>query len=364
MTSGGRSSARAVRLDSLTGLRFFAAMAVFLHHATAYQSSPAWAGFITNAGDNGVSFFFMLSGFVLAWSARDRDTVGRFYQRRAARILPLYWLAWLPGAIYAVVIDDARLINQIPSLLLVQSWYPQKDVHFAANSVGWSLSTELFFYLLFPFFFLLIKGLNKWVLAAILVGAVTVVIAVPLLLQPLEPAGSGYWAIYLLPATRFFEFAAGVVLALLLRSGLRIRIPVAVAGLLAVTVSVGANWLPLYALLVAATVIPFVLLIGAAAESDMQGRRTLLTWGPIVKLGQWSFAFYLVHLLVLRVVIAMNEHSLHLPWWGTTLVSLIAGTALAAVLFEYVEKPLENRLRPRPLLAEGNRASATVDRVA
>jgi peptidoglycan/LPS O-acetylase OafA/YrhL len=343
------SAGRAPRLDSLTGLRIFAAVAVFLHHATAYQASPTWAGFVTNAGDTGVSFFFILSGFVLAWSSQEGDTVGRFYRRRAARILPLYWLAWLPGVVYAIVVDNAKVGNQIPSLFLVQSWFPQKDIHFAANSVGWSLSTELFFYLMFPFFFLLIRRLPKLTLTVILAAAVVAVIAIPLLLHPLEPAGASYWAIYLFPVTRFFEFAAGITLALLLRKGVRLPLPVTVTGLLAFTVAVAANWLPLYMLLVAATVIPFLLLIASAAESDLQGRRTLLTWKPIVKLGEWSFAFYLVHLIVLRVVIAVNERTLGMPWWVTTVVGFVLGMILAAALFEYVEKPLEKRLRPKPL---------------
>lgn len=342
----GGSAFRA-RLNSLTGLRFFAAVAVFLHHATAYQASPAWAGFITNAGDTGVSFFFILSGFVLAWSARDNDTVGRFYQRRAARILPLYWLAWIPGAAYAVVVDHAKVANLIPSLFLVQSWFPEKDIHFGANSVGWSLSTEMFFYLTFPLLLLLVRRLQTRALAAVLAIAVMSVFVIPMTLQPTLPAGVGYWGIYLFPVTRGFEFAAGVTLALLLRRGFRIPMPVTVAGLLAVVASVAANWLPLYMLLVPATVIPFLLLIAAVADADMRGKPTLLAWKPFVKLGEWSFAFYLVHLIVLRVVIAVNERTLEVPWWATSLVGFVLGTALAAVLFEYVEKPLEKKLRPK-----------------
>lgn len=251
---------------------------------------------ITKAGDNGVSFFFILSGFVLAWSSRDDDTTRRFYRRRAARILPLYWLAWLPGALYALVVDEAHIGNLLPSLFLVQGWFPQKDIHFAANSVGWSLSTELFFYLMFPFFFTLIRQFQAPALTAILVNVIATVIIIPLMLQPTEPAGAGYRAIYLLPVTRFFEFAAaGIALALLLRRGVRVPLPVTLTGLFAFAVSVMANWLPMYLLLVAATVIPFLLLIASAADADMRYKRSLLAWKPIVKLGEWSFAFYLVH---------------------------------------------------------------------
>jgi len=332
-------------------LRFFAAVAVFLHHATAYQASPAWAGFITNAGDNGVSFFFILSGFVLAWSARDGDTVGRFYQRRAARILPLYWLAWVPGAAYAVVVDHAKIGDLVPSLFLVQSWFPDKDIHFGANSVGWSLSTEMFFYFTFPLLLLLIIRFRTPALVAALAAAVVMIFAIPMTLQPTMPAGVEYWGIYLFPITRGFEFTAGVTLALLLRRGVRVPVPVTVAGALAVGVSVVANCLPLYLMLVPATVIPFLLLLASVADADMRGKKTLLAWKPFVKLGEWSFAFYLVHLIVLRVVIAVNERTLEMPWWATSLVGFALGTALAAVLYEYVERPLESRLRPKHITA-------------
>jgi len=347
VTSGGFS--RTVRLDSLTGLRFFAALAVFMHHAAAYQRSPEWFGFLANAGDAGVSFFFMLSGFVLSWSAKNDDTVGRFYQRRAARILPMYWIAWIPGAIYAVTFEDSKLSSLIPSLLLMQSWFPQKDVHFAGNSVGWSLSTEVFFYLLFPLFFVAVRNLStRWITFA-LVGSLVFVITIPLALRPTAPVGDGYWLIYLFPITRFFEFAAGVTLAILMRHGLRVRLPFALAGAIALAVCVGANWLPLYLLLVVATAVPFLLLIGSAANADLAGRRTLMSWRPLVKLGEWSFAFYLVHLIVLRVVIAMNERTFMLPWWATSLIALLLGLILAAGLFEFLEKPLERRFRPTPM---------------
>jgi peptidoglycan/LPS O-acetylase OafA/YrhL len=333
------------RLDSLTGLRAFAALAVFLHHATAYQDSPDWAGFITNAGDEGVSFFFMLSGFVLAWNGRTSDRPGRFYRRRAARILPLYWIAWIIGGTYAVAADGHRLADMLPSAFLLQSWFPQKDIHFAGNSVGWSLSAEMFFYLMFPIVFLGLRRLNARAAAAVLVIALIFVIAIPLTLRPTEPAGIGYWAIYLFPVTRIFEFIVGMSLAMVLRRGARFPVPVAATAILALAVSVASNWLPLYGLLVASTAIPFVLLLACAADADREGKGSVFAWRPIVKLGEWSFAFYLVHLVVLRVVIAVTNRTIPMPWWATSAIGLVIGVAVAAVLCEYVEKPLNEKLR-------------------
>src|SRR4051812_40535867 len=86
-------------LPSLTGLRWFAALAVFFHHsAFAWNwNQTVTAGYseLARPGSTGVTFFYMLSGFVLAWSPPDRDTPRPFYRRRFARIAPAYWVATL-----------------------------------------------------------------------------------------------------------------------------------------------------------------------------------------------------------------------------------------------------------------------------
>ena len=82
------------RLDALTSLRWFAAFAVLLRHVGQTNAFPA---FVTRHGLNqgviGVSFFFVLSGFVLTWSRSDNDTSAAFYQRRFARLYPAYAVA-------------------------------------------------------------------------------------------------------------------------------------------------------------------------------------------------------------------------------------------------------------------------------
>ena len=66
------------RLDSLTGLRFFAAWLVVVHHFSNFATMPyIWR--YTGFGATGVTFFFVLSGFVLTWSFVPSDTAGRFY---------------------------------------------------------------------------------------------------------------------------------------------------------------------------------------------------------------------------------------------------------------------------------------------
>jgi peptidoglycan/LPS O-acetylase OafA/YrhL len=111
---------------------------------------------------------------------------------------------------------------------------------------------------------------------------------------------------------------------------------------------VASNAVSLWAYLVACSVIPFLLLLlllGSTASADISGTRTFFSWKPFVKLGEWSFAFCLVHLVVLRSIIGVSARTAYLPWWAVSMIALIIGLAAAAVLCEFVEKPLERRLR-------------------
>jgi peptidoglycan/LPS O-acetylase OafA/YrhL len=138
-------------LRRLTSLRWFAALAVFADHAVSSgHGSSRW--FVL--GDAGVSFFFVLSGVVLAWSARPGDTARRFWRRRFARIYPatlvsgvaaglLIWAGWVYGSL--------RGFAAVTHLFLIQAWWPSgQNPVYAYNGVAWSLSCEAFFYLLFP----------------------------------------------------------------------------------------------------------------------------------------------------------------------------------------------------------------------
>ena len=122
------------RLDSLTGLRFVAAFAVFCGHAMELGENqwPISLDRLVGQAGTAVSFFFVLSGFVLAWSARDGDRPSTFYRRRVARIYPAYLLAVLLAAVTMVAVLHEKLpvAHLVPVVLLVQSWVPHARVYF------------------------------------------------------------------------------------------------------------------------------------------------------------------------------------------------------------------------------------------
>jgi peptidoglycan/LPS O-acetylase OafA/YrhL len=81
------------RLPALTSLRFFAALHVVCFHFLAFKivSGERWLGQISSIGYVGVSFFFVLSGFILVYTYAGRDIPARdFWRARFARIYPAF----------------------------------------------------------------------------------------------------------------------------------------------------------------------------------------------------------------------------------------------------------------------------------
>ncbi|HEU5269741.1 MAG TPA: acyltransferase [Jatrophihabitans sp.] len=357
--AGSAADARAAksrsRLDSLTGIRALAAFAVFAHHAHSALITSPGLGHLTRQGSSGVAFFFVLSGFVLTWSSRPDDTARSFYRRRVARILPLYLLAWWGGVALNLVTGESPLVNQLPALFGLQAWVPSDRVHFAGNAVLWSLSCEAFFYLVFPLVIGRLRGLSTRA-AAVLLGCVLgAAIAWPVLLHPTSGTGVRYWLMYLFPPARFLEFAAGILLALLVSRGAFGRIPLGPVSVLAAAVYLLAGWAPMHLQPVALMLIPWALVIVAAAQHDLAGGRPAPGW--LVRLGIWSYAFYLFHQLILKDFAFVHRPGGTLMQLVCSLVLLLVATALAGLLAERVEKPLERRLRGRPATGSGEQRS-------
>jgi peptidoglycan/LPS O-acetylase OafA/YrhL len=341
------------RLPSLTGLRFVAAFLVFGFHVGVVGLVDTGAAgtatsFLFAQGAVGVSFFFILSGFVLTWSARTDDTVRRFWQRRFAKIYPNHLVTWVPALAVALVTGTGvTLTIALTNLLLVQAWIPDPRIYYGLNSVSWSLACEFFFYLLFP---LLRRGLVRlsgralWPAA---IGALAVVWLIPLAVQPI-PDRYHYWAIWLFPVARLPEFVAGMVLARIVQEGRWIPFGVLPASLFAVVSYLASAWLPDDLRIVAGTAVPLALLIAAVGAADAAGRPTPWRSRWAVWLGEVSYAFYLVHLLVLRLFAkAVGTSHSAIVEIGLVLVALAVAVLGSWLLYICVERPGMRLLGPR-----------------
>ncbi|MFD7256160.1 acyltransferase family protein [Streptomyces sp. NPDC059874] len=342
------------RLPSLTGLRFVAAFLVFCFHVSisgllAPSSTQHAFARMAGAGAVGVSFFFVLSGFVLTWSARQGDTVRAFWRRRAAKIYPNYVLAFVISLIglYATGHAVGFLVGAA-NLGLVQAWWPDPRFYFGANSVSWSLACEAFFYALFPVLLPVLRRIRPERLWASATACVAAVFAVPVMAM-LLPAERHYWFVYIFPPVRLLEFVLGILMALVVKNGRRPRIPVWSAAVLVVVAYAVTPYFPPDAETSAVTAIPFALLITAVAVADIEGKPSVWRSRSAVWLGEVSFAFYLIHQSV--IVDLMRgldaEGSAPAKAWTLTVGALVLSVALAGLMHRFVEVPVMRRLGRR-----------------
>ncbi|MGI5519954.1 acyltransferase family protein [Micromonospora sp. CA-259024] len=371
---------RGERLDSLTGLRWFAALAVFLAHVSTLLPLPS-SGLDSalSLGSSGVTFFFVLSGFVLTWTWTARDRAGPFYGRRFARIWPLLAIGVLvPLALQLPQVPEpmreTMVWASISAILLYQAWVPDHILG-GASPVTWSLAVEAFFYALFPF-------LAKPVLRRSLVwlaGAAVVLIligwglrvwlweAYPPTPRPNMVGMEGLVLGVYSPIARLWEFLLGVVAAAAMRKGWRPRLSVS-AAVAVLTAGLAVLWLlrdETFRVAVPFDVLPqvtaplYALVVIAVASRDLSGHRSWLGSRPLVKLGEWSYAFYLLHFTVLfeiasrvydkNTVLEFYRRPVEASWSnaGWALFALVATTGLCALLYQLYERPVELWLRAR-----------------
>ncbi|MBX9580874.1 MAG: acyltransferase [Gemmataceae bacterium] len=233
------------RLDALTGLRYLAAMSVLLAHMSHNLPWAGGAKYLATLSGLGMPLFFVLSGFLMAYnySAGFRADYGRtlwgFYVARVARIYPVYLVTILlffsfVGNFWHDLLNrpDDTLMSLGFVATLTQSWVHipvftdymhARTVTQAYVGVAWSVSTEAFFYLVFPLVVLpvarLVRGLPSLLTAGGLVFAGYVAANVYVVGRyPDEQFGGEKfamgefrWLLYLSPYQRSGEFLIGAL---------------------------------------------------------------------------------------------------------------------------------------------------------
>jgi peptidoglycan/LPS O-acetylase OafA/YrhL len=308
-----------LRIESLTGVRIVAAVAVFLSHVSNPVFVPGAAFVFMQSGYNGVTLFFTLSGFVLAWTYLDRMstlTVGNlrsYFVARLARIYPLYLFALALAAI-PYLLGPGVEGDVWSHIFAVQAWSPDYSVAFGYNGPGWSIGVEFFLYACFPLLIIVLGRAKRSVLIAVAIGTVVGVFVLALIfllsgaagLSPVDPASAHRW-LYRTPVTRLGDFTVGIVAALLIRRAGRAPVWAAYAAQAIGVVLFGAlmfngqvvnsvwSWDAVY-------LVPTFLVIWGLAAGQRSFLAVFLGSKPMVVLGEASFAFYLLHGPVLGII--------------------------------------------------------------
>ncbi|MBI5943823.1 MAG: acyltransferase [Chloroflexi bacterium] len=164
------------KLDHVDALRGVAIlMVIFVHTAQSVPDLPKWVLQITRYGQLGVQLFFVVSAITLSLSAERRVNESaktkKYLIRRFFRIAPLYYIgivwyflfdliqAYLKTGSAQVDLDKSTLINKLSNFLFVHGFYPPANNNVVPG--GWSIGTEMAFYLCFPLLFAFFKVLSR-----------------------------------------------------------------------------------------------------------------------------------------------------------------------------------------------------------
>lgn len=355
---------RPARLDALTGLRCFAAVDIVLFHF----SNPNWFGPlapVVNSGYAAVSYFILLSGFVLAYNHGAKARAGqlskvRFWKSRFTRIYPIYLLSLLMSwemlsAEYKSHTHAMFWAGVVLSPLLLQGWIP--SIATFLNTPAWTMSCEAFYYFLFPWMAKwkkpermapqIAKMAGVWVLGMI-PGSLYLYFN-PDGLAHVNRWSYGPWldALKFTPLPHLASFVFGVMLASLDQMIDRVHPIRLVLGFF----GFGA----LFGLLSVGHEIPFALahdgmlmplfgciVLGLAGENLL----ARVVGNPVlVFIGEGSYCLYLLHFNFWNLL--HNSHILSKlglaafdPW-----ISYVILIALSLVALHFVEKPARKQLR-------------------
>ncbi|WP_433259962.1 acyltransferase family protein [Actinosynnema sp. CS-041913] len=361
--SDGVSAPRLNDLPALTGMRYIAALLVFITHlAVPFMSfDPAAVPPVPPFRDEGVMngvyifitgtgmampFFFMLSGFVLTWSAGRKLRARGFWRRRLVRIFPNHAVTWvLTMVLYAAVFTPAAGLTH---LFLVNTWSTNPSYWLGANSQAWSLCAELLFYLFFPLLLVWVRRIaddRLWWWAGAMVAGMLAVCLVAVYLMP-EGSLLQFWFVYFFPPSRLFESVLGMLIARIVQSGRWPKIGFTPVVALLVVTYLGMVFTPMPYNLTLVPAIPLALLIGTFAAANVRGRRTVMGTKPMVWLGNLSYGFYMIQGVVLywlrpRI---LGTQQFDVPTGIALFVGFIAlNTFLGWVLMKTVEQPMMRR---------------------
>ena len=340
-------------INTLTSLRLIFALMVFGAHC--YVIDDIFSTHFFKEGFVGVSFFFVLSGFIIAYNyqkkLQEKEITRRtFWVARIARVYPLHWLTLFIAVIlgdYVVASGGLDWFKHfLASLTLTHAYIPEADYYFSFNSPSWSLCCEQLFYICFPFLVPLTRN-YKYLLYIFCVTAILLVVGMHF--TPEEEI-KGYW--YVNPITRFPDFIAGMLLFPLYErlkekpitfwQGSLMEIGAVIFFL---TFYMCASEIPkvyryscFYWLPVAVVLISFSLQKGIL--SRILSHRFLVVGGEI------SYGFYLIHLFILLSYAKwQKEAGFDIAWYISVPVLFGITVLLSLLSYRYFERPMNKRVK-------------------
>ena len=397
------------RLDGADFTRAAACLIVLFHHLAQkinFRSplgEPDIAQVLANGGGFGVGIFFVLSGFLLSrpfWIAVDAGaplpSLRIYALRRAARILPAFWVALTVTFILSFTVFFARLdmwlwLRYLAGFFLVSDWHWTSFFPVEVNGPLWSIGFEVSSYVFLPFGFILLFSLGRRLPAwarriawlGIIAAAIGAHVAFTALVQ-VDPyqrgwefglqGGAKWWMPWFNPFGFFAMFAMGALAGGL--QTLLMRWRHWVFDLACLAALVGAFWFmwshayreagELYGWLNIPYRFPIMhLLVGlvlATGPSTMLLGRVLDN-PPVRFVAQISFGIYIYHTIVIELMqrfwvpeLVYGTVTDPMVWLASSGVAVAITVAVATLSYRWLEAPviawargLEGKPAPAPM---------------
>ncbi len=380
-------------IPALTGVRALAAYLVFISHF-AYIFDSNFPHFLRRfflEFHIGVTIFFVLSGFLIAFRYYDSfQLTGNWFKQylknRVARIYPMYFLLTAGAFIYYYFTREAEIIGKFPNAIglffmhitFVRGFF--YDLNFTGIAQGWSLTVEECFYFSAPIVFFIAKRYNKFYIQPVIITLFGVLMV--FIFRNVN--WYGFFGNFTFTALytyfgRCFEFFVGIQLALLVRKkGLErankikytyigfILIFVCVVIMSRLTIPQGwtAGLHNPFGIITNNYLLPVCIAMffyGLITESSPL--KNILANPFVELLGKSSYIFYLIHLGYMYNMLHglfnwLNERVFALyDGWGLEWHSpfeydslnlfyvFIVLNAVSVILFRFIEEPLNHYIR-------------------
>ena len=343
-------------LNLIQLLRGIASILVVLLHITINYEANTGNQFLFNIfrfGGSGVDIFFVLSGFIITYAnlryLEQPSSVMKFLKRRFIRIFPIYWLVISGLLLLQLLLPtlynthfDTGLANILQTYLLLPG-------HIMLNGVSWSLTNELFFYLLFVLALLIP---NKKITFYMMLAYLALLIVFALKGPPVIDSNE-YARLLLFPMN--IEFFLGVLIVLIVnRLSKKLVYPLLISGILLFIlgamlhngdVEVVGETTDMALSRVLLFGLPAFLVILAVVKIELN--RTVNLHNIFLQLGDASYSIYLIHLPIVAAFFKVFvNYNINNTWliFLLSCVLIIIICAAGIFIYHYVEKPLIKKL--------------------
>lgn len=333
-------TSRSDRMPALDLLRFFAATSVVAYHYVSSYLPDGVAGIwksaaaVTRYGYLGVDIFFVISGFVILWTARYR-TPSQFVISRISRLYPTFWVSMLltSAAIIALgpIVPNTHISAiTFPQLAANATMLPAVFGVASIDDVYWTLEVEIRFY--FLIFVLLVTGLLQRIDAVLCfwlaVSAAGMFLDLPwivdfLSLQPYGPFFIGGCVLYLIRADGLSSGRKAILAA---------------SAVLSMWSAFEGRQDFISPDAVSAIVVPgLVLLFFAVFFLVIRSTSALVAPGLAYSLGALTYPLYLTHAVIGRMVMDLLFPTVGVT--GAVLITTLLALLVAQVLVWTVDVP-------------------------